>query len=122
MHIILCIAVDCGSLDRPQNGQVVFKPDTTFMSMATYSCDEGFDLFGISGRVCEDDGIWSLRGSLDPVCEGLLMCFCVYERMRSCVCVRACVRVCVCVCVTVLQALDQLGPMTLILDLHCISA
>ena len=71
-------------------------PTTTFMSTATYSCDEGYDLVGaISGRVCEDDGEWSETATPDPVCEGA----CVY--VGVCVCVCMCVRACVCVCVHV---------------------
>ncbi|XP_064397052.1 sushi, von Willebrand factor type A, EGF and pentraxin domain-containing protein 1-like isoform X2 [Halichondria panicea] len=64
-----CDPVDCGPRASPINGQVEITPSTTFTSTATYSCTNGYDLVGITERVCEADGDWSLQGSPDPVCN-----------------------------------------------------
>ena len=58
-------AVDCGNLTDISNG-LVSLTETTFGSIATYSCDEGFGLQGSSERVCEATGQWN--GS-EPLCE-----------------------------------------------------
>ncbi len=67
-------AVDCGPRASPINGQVETTPSTTFTSTATYSCSNGYDLVGITERVCEADGDWSLQGSPDPVCNRTSLC------------------------------------------------
>ena len=41
------------------NGSDVF-------SIATYTCNEGFGLTGVSSRVCQTNGVWS---DSPPVCE-----------------------------------------------------
>ncbi|XP_064397056.1 sushi, von Willebrand factor type A, EGF and pentraxin domain-containing protein 1-like isoform X3 [Halichondria panicea] len=65
----ICDPIDCGPRASPINGQVETTPSTTFTSTATYSCSNGYDLVGITERVCEADGDWSLQGSPDPVCN-----------------------------------------------------
>ena len=64
----LSLAIDCGDLDDPPNGQVTLT-GTTFGSMATYECDSGFTLVGNQVRTCEDDGNWS---GTEPICDGML--------------------------------------------------
>ena len=63
---ICVIAIDCGSLSAPSNGQISITT-TTFGSMTTYSCDPGYILDGNSSRICLSDGQWS--GS-QPSCSG----------------------------------------------------
>ncbi len=58
-------AVDCGDLEDPDNGDVDFS-STIFKSVATYSCDTGFILVGVTTRVCQADGKWSGDA---PTCE-----------------------------------------------------
>ena len=58
--------VDCGSIGDPENGEVTFS-ETTFGSLATYECDEGFELVGEATRTCEATGEWSGE---EPVCDG----------------------------------------------------
>jgi formylglycine-generating enzyme required for sulfatase activity len=53
-----CAIVNCGGLTPPQNG-AVDAPDTTFAAIATYECDEGYDLIGDTLRSCGADGSWS---------------------------------------------------------------
>ena len=66
MRIILYSAVNCSSLDAPDNGDVMVGM-TTFESVATYSCDPSFRLIGVTTRTCQLNGSWS--GEI-PVCEG----------------------------------------------------
>ena len=64
----LCLfstAVNCGTLTNPANGRVSY---TTFA--ATYSCNTGFTLEGVSTRTCQAPGVWS--GSA-PTCHGMLL-------------------------------------------------
>ena len=54
-----CTPVDCGALMAPTNGDVAAMA-TTFGSIATYFCNDGFDLVGgDSSRSCQADGTWS---------------------------------------------------------------
>lgn len=53
------IIIDCGSLDDPENGQVLLS-GTTAGATATYSCFVGY--IGGSGdsvRSCQSNGQWS---------------------------------------------------------------
>lgn len=57
--------VDCGSPGIPRNG-LVDAASTSFRSVATYSCNEGYELVGEASRVCGSDREWS--GSI-PSCS-----------------------------------------------------
>ena len=61
-------SVGCGPLSDPVNGQVTTS-GTTFNSMATYSCDEGFNLVGSRAVTCGLDGVWTPSS---PTCDGKL--------------------------------------------------
>lgn len=63
--IYLDLAVDCGNLINPVNG-VVELTGTTEGSSATYRCLSGFNLFGTSQRICQNNGFWS---GVPPVCQ-----------------------------------------------------
>ena len=39
---------------------------TTFGATANYVCDPGYEIAGVSSRVCQSDGIWS---DLKPACQ-----------------------------------------------------
>ena len=68
-HIyLLFIAVDCGTLTNPVNGQVTHTAGTLFGQTATYICDSGYNLVGESVRTCQVTGVWS--GSV-PTCQGI---------------------------------------------------
>ena len=62
---VLLLAVNCGTLNNPPNGQVRFDA-TTFQSQATYNCSAGYNLNGNMTRTCEAERQWS--GS-EPSCE-----------------------------------------------------
>ena len=59
---------------NPDNGMVVVVGNSRG-DIATYSCNAGFDLVGVSVRVCGDDGEWSDEApmcNLTTQCNGLL--------------------------------------------------
>lgn len=59
------IVVMCSRLSQPANGQVVWE-STDFNSVATYSCNDGYMLNGVSEHVCQASGFWSDR---PPYCS-----------------------------------------------------
>ena len=63
-----CTIVDCGAPPMPADGSAS-ATTTTYLSTATYSCDTGFTLNGVSSRTCQDDGSWS---DTTPTCESVL--------------------------------------------------
>ena len=50
--------MDCVSLSSPTNGHVSLNT-TTFGSVATYICDDGYRLSGQSMTICQAEGTWS---------------------------------------------------------------
>ena len=62
-------AVDCGSLNSPENGDVDL-PGTSFDSIAQYSCNLGYLLVGVESRQCQANRTWSDES---PICEGLFI-------------------------------------------------
>ena len=52
------LAVDCGNLPSPQNGEVHLQ-QTTLGSVATYTCNLGYDLVGVGSATCLPSGVWS---------------------------------------------------------------
>ncbi|XP_064397066.1 uncharacterized protein LOC135343945 isoform X4 [Halichondria panicea] len=56
---------DCEALADPANGQVTVNPDTLEDSIATYTCNVGFDLNGNETRTCFNSG-W---GGEAPTCQ-----------------------------------------------------
>ena len=56
--ILFGIIVDCGDLDAPENGDVVYD-ETLEGSVANYSCNFGYRLDGDDQRVCQGDSMWS---------------------------------------------------------------
>ena len=71
----------CPTLSAPVNGSISLS-GVTVGDMATYSCNEGFELVGNATRVCLDGGTWSGKDivcnpsksefSCDKVCRRLL--------------------------------------------------
>ena len=59
------LAVDCGILTDPTNGQVMFTT-TTYLSTADYTCDTGYNLVGVNQRTCTAAGTWS---DGEPTCQ-----------------------------------------------------
>ena len=65
-----CDIVDCRTPTTPTNGHVTYIL-TTFTSIATYSCGNGYVLSGPNSRFCQADGTWS--GS-EPTCANASTC------------------------------------------------
>ena len=60
MHTINTLrtsGIDCGNPDAPMNGLVEFN-ETTYQSVAVYSCNEGFILEGDRATTCNLAGQW----------------------------------------------------------------
>ncbi|XP_064386426.1 latrophilin-like protein LAT-2 isoform X1 [Halichondria panicea] len=63
----ICDPVNCGDLTDPTNGAVNTSSGTTFNMNATYTCNTGYNLIGITPRTCQaTNETWS--GS-EPTCE-----------------------------------------------------
>ena len=58
--------INCGPLPNPEKGVVSFQ-STEFLSIARYSCNNGYILMGSPERECMANGKWS--GS-EPICSG----------------------------------------------------
>lgn len=65
LFLFLYAAVNCGALSDPGNGTVV-TPTTTFTQVATYTCNEGYNIVGSMTRTCEADQIWR---PAEPTCD-----------------------------------------------------
>ena len=65
-QFLIPIAVDCGPLKAPYGGSVSGS-STTFGSTATYACNYGFTLVGVSRVQCQANGQWS---GPTPSCQG----------------------------------------------------
>ena len=74
--------MNCGDPDSPANGDVSFTT-TTEGSIADYSCDEGYDLNGLTQRICQSNNSWS---ESVPTCEGKLAKLnrCIHYLFISC--------------------------------------
>jgi len=59
-------ARNCSRLQNPQNGQVVQRNRTGAFQKAFFSCNEEFELLGISTTECTADGDWDMETF--PVC------------------------------------------------------
>ena len=57
--------VECGDLLAPSNGDVLVSTPE-FGSTATYSCNDGYTLEGVTTRTCLASGSWSDSA---PTCE-----------------------------------------------------
>ncbi|CAI7994706.1 P-selectin [Geodia barretti] len=58
----------CPDLSSPMSGSLLISGTGAgvYQETATYACETGFNLVGMSERVCQSDGTWS--GS-DPTCQ-----------------------------------------------------
>ena len=66
MNRLLLSIVNCGTLLEPEFGTITFSSGTIEGSVATYSCQAGYNIVGVSERTCQSDGTWSDQ---EPVCE-----------------------------------------------------
>lgn len=59
-----CHPTQCRSLDNPTHGYV-HHDGTNYLAKASYSCDTGYVLYGVSTRTCQASGDWSYS---EPSC------------------------------------------------------
>ena len=59
-------AVDCGTPPSITNGSPGIPTTTTFTGTVTYSCNDGYALFGIATSICQANATWSRP----PECRG----------------------------------------------------
>ena len=52
-------ACPSGQVSAPADGSVTFTASNYFESVATFTCDDGYDLIGECQLVCLSDGNWS---------------------------------------------------------------
>ena len=62
---LLSFTAECKDLADPANGDVTLSDGTHQGSLATYSCDAGYDLSDATVRVCLTSGEWS---GWEPTC------------------------------------------------------
>ena len=69
LYVYFDTAFDCGPLPSINGGAVEYSQETTFESVATYTCDAGFELVGggMETRTCTETGEWS---GDEPTCQG----------------------------------------------------
>jgi hypothetical protein len=63
----VCDPVDCGAPPKLDNG-LVSAPSTTYNTVASYSCSQGFSLSGLDQRTCQANGAWS---GAAPTCQAI---------------------------------------------------
>ena len=73
LNNVLCIfiGINCESPGILVNGMVTSN-GTYVTSVATFTCDFGYELIGSRQRVCQSDGTWS---NMVPRCDGKLLVF-----------------------------------------------
>lgn len=60
------VAIDCGGLSFPVNGEARISPNSKLGGLAIYKCRFGYELIGTDTRICQSDGRWSSRS---PACR-----------------------------------------------------
>ena len=73
--VFFSLVVDCGPITVPVYA-IYHGNSTKYLSVITFSCKEGFFLYGEASRMCQADGKWS---SVNMSCRGsteLLFFYC----------------------------------------------
>ena len=71
--------IECERLTAPERGQITFTPgvvmtaDTGLNAVATYSCDEGYNLDGDQTRTCQGNREWT---GVAPTCTCMSLTAC----------------------------------------------
>ena len=67
MYVDLHFAVRCRELEAPENGDIMFSESPVGSGdIATFTCDDGFELDGSESITCGCNGEWSDES---PTCE-----------------------------------------------------
>ena len=62
------LGVTCFSLNSIENGRLDLSDEFFVGSMATYSCDEGYEIVGILTQTCQTSRQWT---SSQPYCRSM---------------------------------------------------
>ena len=57
----------CGSINAPTDGSVSYSNDLLVESIATFTCNEGHVIAGLSQLVCLSSGAWSESSPTCPI-------------------------------------------------------
>ena len=60
----------CEELGNPENGAVSLPSQRTVDSIATYACNDSFELVGAINVTCQLNGTWSAE---EPRCIGMII-------------------------------------------------
>ncbi|KAJ3614642.1 hypothetical protein NHX12_018213 [Muraenolepis orangiensis] len=63
----MCQPKSCGYIYAPQNGDMHFE-DIVYLSRVNFTCNEGYNLHGVSSVVCQENATWSAPR---PECKAL---------------------------------------------------
>ena len=83
--VYVCIVVDCRELPTLLNGKV-HVINTTYLSRVNFSCEEDYNLVGVSSTVCLANKSWSDEM---PRCISKDECCCLLAEMKLKHCVVA---------------------------------
>ena len=64
----LILEILCEELSNPENGTVSLPSQRTVDSIATYACNDSFELVGATNVMCQLNGTWSAE---EPRCIGM---------------------------------------------------
>ena len=57
----------CPALNDPTDGSVLTSNGNDYQSVATFSCNTGYNQVGDPTRTCQETGAWT--GTTDPTCD-----------------------------------------------------
>lgn len=63
---LVCTGIPCDPLTNPANGGVSISNQSQFPSIASFTCDSGYSLAGVSTQTCQTDGTWDAP---PPTCD-----------------------------------------------------
>ena len=62
------LEITCEELSNPENGTVSLPTERIVDSIATYTCNDSFELVGDASVTCQLNGTWSAE---EPTCIGM---------------------------------------------------
>ena len=66
----MILEILCEELSNPENGTVSLPPERIVDSIATYACNDSFELVGTISVICQLNGTWSAE---EPRCIGMII-------------------------------------------------
>ena len=67
MNALNNVEILCEELSNPENGTVLLLSERIVDSIATYACNDSFELLGAVSVICQLNGTWSAE---EPICIG----------------------------------------------------